>query len=343
MLEFLSRLMSQLKNSSLVQCLKANGVDLVYYLKPNDYPMDFPMIVTHWDVGHKSMYPFPEVAADGNYRKRESYYINMLNRALLILCESKSGAKELIHYYPINSQKVKVLPLFGGEIVNLQVEEEKQHEILDKYGLLPGKFFIYPAQFWAHKNHFNLVMAFDELLKTQPDPQLRLVLCGADQGNMSYINEIIQSHGLSKQVIITGFVNNDALYTFYKHAISLVMPTFLGPTNIPLIEAAMLRCPVICSDLSGHREMLGETALYFDPSAASEIAASMSAVTRADVRKKLQESAFQRINDSAFHVSNSVSALQKILQEIRPVRKAWGKVPALVHLLTCANIGIMTF
>ena len=49
------------------------------------------------------------------------------------------------------------------------------------------------------------------------------------------------------------------------------MPTLLGPTNMPLLEAACLDCPVICSDLEGHREMLGDYALYFNPYSPEDI------------------------------------------------------------------------
>jgi glycosyltransferase involved in cell wall biosynthesis len=42
------------------------------------------------------------------------------------------------------------------------------------------------------------------------------------------------------------------------------MASFFGPTNMPPIEAMHIGCPVICTDLAGHREQLGTAALYFD-------------------------------------------------------------------------------
>ena len=40
----------------------------------------------------------------------------------------------------------------------------------------------------------------------------------------------------------------------------MVFASIVGPNNYPPIEAASLGCPVILSDLPGHREQMGESA-----------------------------------------------------------------------------------
>lgn len=339
MLDEISRIMSRLNNDSAVLAMQQNGIELAYYLKPNEYPVDFPIITTHWDVGHKSMYPFPEVAAKGNYKKRESYYAHILEKAVLILCESEAGSQELRHYYRVNPDKVKVLPLFGGEVIHLTQSEREEASVLEKYGLVKGRFFLYPAQFWAHKNHYNLVRAFKRFCDARNSMDIQLVLCGGDQGNMSYIVNEVNSLGLKANVRITGFVDNRVLHSFYKNAIAVVMPTYLGPTNLPLIEAAMLNCAVACTDMAGHREILGETALYFNPSKEEEISASMEMLMNEETRSTLVEKAAVQIRNSPFHVDKSVTTLERILLDIKPVRKAWGSLPGLMSILSYANIG----
>jgi glycosyltransferase involved in cell wall biosynthesis len=51
-----------------------------------------------------------------------------------------------------------------------------------------------------------------------------------------------------------------------------VMPTFFGPTNIPILEAWGLDCPVVTSDLRGLREQAGDAALLADPRSVEAIA-----------------------------------------------------------------------
>ncbi len=325
-LELISQLMDAINNGATRKLLIKENIHFVYYLKPRERLIDYPMIITHWDVGHKSMYPFPEVAGNGNFEKRDAYYKTILNKAFLILCESETGAKELQHYYPVNAAKVKVMPLFSGDVVSVDVSEKEQLQVLAGYNLSKGSFYLYPAQFWAHKNHSTLIYAFKLLVKQPGNESLKLVLCGGDQGNLSYIKTLINESGLSNSILIPGFISVRHLYALYKNAIALVMPTFLGPTNIPLIEAAELECAILCSRLEGHQEILGNHALYFDPSSACEIKDCMQQVLCKTFREQLVSSAYQFIKNSSFRVQKSIPLLDRFLQEAKPVRATWVQI-----------------
>ncbi|WP_165957982.1 glycosyltransferase family 4 protein [Segetibacter sp. 3557_3] len=316
--------MDGIRNKCIINVLKKENIDMVYYLRPVSNIIDYPAIITHWDVGHKSMYPFPEVADKANFKKRETYYISMVNKAFLILCESQAGIEELLNYYPINPEKVKMLPLFSGEVVKQEVSETEQQAILSQIGLVKGSFFLYPAQFWAHKNHYNLVKAFFALTREPGGEQLKLVLCGSDKGNLRYIKKLVESLGLTSRVLFPGFISYKALYSLYKNAVAMIMPTFLGPTNIPLIEAAKLGCPVLCTALKGHKEIMGNAALYFNPSEVESIKAAMQQVLQEQCRQELVAAGYERMRVSFFDVEKSVGFLQKLLLQIKPIRKAWG-------------------
>jgi glycosyltransferase involved in cell wall biosynthesis len=93
---------------------------------------------------------------------------------------------------------------------------------------------------------------------------------------------------------------------------------------MPLLEAAQLQCPVLCSDLQGHKEMLGNNALYFEPSNADSIYSAMKQILDEGFRKRLIDAAFRDIQNSPFNIGKSLEILNKILLEIIPIRKAWG-------------------
>ena len=256
--------------------LLQNKIDLLYYLTPNLSPFHYPFIITHWDLGHKTMFVYQEVFNNTKFEKREFYHRVTLQKAFAIFVESEQSKKELAIYESINPQRVFVVPLFPGKVVEMQVEDNEQLTILKQWQLLPNSFYFYPAQFWAHKNHFGLVMAFKVVVEKYP--HFKLVLSGADNGNMDYIKEIVQNEQLENNVIFTGFVSNEAIHSFYKNAIAMVMPTLLGPTNMPLLEAYYLGCPVLCSDLEGHKQQMGDKAVYFNPLNHDDIADKMIAV-----------------------------------------------------------------
>jgi glycosyltransferase involved in cell wall biosynthesis len=82
--------------------------------------------------------------------------------------------------------------------------------------------------------------------------------------------------GLDNYILNLGFVNIEELKWLYQNSKCLVMPTFIGPTNMPLLEAAALNCNVACSDLPGHFEQLGDYATYFNPSDVIDMAIAIS-------------------------------------------------------------------
>jgi glycosyltransferase involved in cell wall biosynthesis len=311
-------------NNRIEQVLKDNRIDLVYYLKSELNCINYPFIATHWDVAHKSMFAFPETSLNGSFEIREKYYQYTLAKAFLILCESETGRKELKNYYRLYEDKIKVFPIFAGSIIHENASQEEHRNVLEKFHLEEKMFFLYPAQFWVCKNHYNLIIAFKKFITEKNNQKIKLVLSGSDKGNLKYIQDLISSLNLEKQVVLIGFISNKELFTLYKNALALTMPTFLGPTNMPLLEAAHLQCAVLCSDLEGHREMLGDNALYFNPSNADDICVAMNQVLNESVRINLVKAGYNHIQNSPFNIEKSLIILNETLLEIMPKRKAWG-------------------
>ena len=260
-------------NAKVVSFLHENAIDLIYYLKPESNPYNMPYIMTHWDLGHKTMFAFPEATQDGNFEKREKYHRIELQKAFAIFTESETSIDELVFHERIDKARIFVLPLMPGKVVGIDVSLAVQSDILKKWSLENGQFYFYPAQFWAHKNHYALVQAF--AIVSQKNPNVKLVLSGSDKGNKKYIEELVSQLNLSEKVLFVGFISDEEVFALYKNAIALVMPTLLGPTNMPLLEAHALGCPVLCSNLSGHQRQMGDKATYFNPIDPSDIAEKM--------------------------------------------------------------------
>lgn len=291
-------------------------VDLLYYLTPDTYDLNFPFVATHWDIGHKSQYAFPEVAMNNTYREREYYYTSILPKAFAIFCESETGKNELNHYTQINLNRIFKIPIFPGAVSENDLSKENIEIILNKWGIKRKNYFFYPAQFWAHKNHYNLIKAFKVFHSAHNN--CKLVLTGSDKGNELYIKEIIRELELSDHVFIAGLVDNDTMYAFYKSAIALVMPTFLGPTNLPLLEAQQIGCPVICSNLEGHFEQLGNKAIYFNPANYREIAECMERIY-----EEYDGYAIPEVNP-VFNIDEALKAINQSFLEIYSVRRTFG-------------------
>ncbi|MBC6112175.1 glycosyltransferase family 4 protein [Pedobacter fastidiosus] len=297
----------------IAQHLQENKIAFLFYANPDGNTFDYPFVTTHWDIGHSSTYMFPEFTEA--FESRKHYYEQIIIKALAVLTETETGKKELVKYTNLNEKRIFVMPMFPGAIINHNVNKDEQQAILNRYGLRENEFFIYPAQFWAHKNHIILIDSLKLVLAEKPN--VKLVFTGSNKGNLDYIKNYIQNENLGEHIKVLGFVSNEELYTFYKNAIALTMPTFLGPSNMPPLEAANLGCPVILSDLEGHRELMGAYASYFNPLNTEELSEKMLFQINMQKSKKDFE------NKDIFSVGNAMVAFETALLEIIQVRKNW--------------------
>ena len=198
---------------------------------------------------------------------------------------------------------------------------------MQKHGIT-NEFLLYPAQFWPHKNHVNLLRALD-LLRSDHGLRPSLVLTGSDQGNREHVRKLISELHLSEQVFDLGFIPRDDLTCLYASATALVYPSFFGPDNLPPLEAFVLRCPAVAADVPGAREQLGEAPLYFNPADPQEIAAKIAEVLdNKDTRRRSIEEgakiARQRTPEAY------VSAIYSLLDEFEPIRRCWSHRPVPV-------------
>ena len=300
--------------------LQSKGVNVIYYLRQGERHVEnFPFVATNWDIGHWSTFAFPELVSDDQYAHRANFYRNVLPQALFVFAESEAGKQELLQFTNISNEKIKVVPIFAGNCIEEKVSKHRQLEILQQYGLVKNHYFFYPAQFWAHKNHANLIKAFAELTKQHPD--YKLVLTGSDKGNKAYIQSLVEQFGLMGKVVFAGFVENAAINTFFKNATALTMASFFGPTNMPPIEAMQIGCPVICSDIAGHREILGDAGLYFYANSVRSIADCMERMIAS--RDKYAKSIREQSTKSVFTIEVALRRINDYLVDLIPIRSTW--------------------
>jgi glycosyltransferase involved in cell wall biosynthesis len=302
---------AKIENNEMVKKELSNVIDILYYPTPGCMVENFPYIYTLWDVGHLSNYAFPELVMNDAYEIRKEHHDLFPQKALMVFCESQSGKNEAIHFLNLSQSRIKVVPIFPSEIINDKINSEKPGVLKE------NSFFIhYPAQFWSHKNHYNLLLAFETVLVKFPN--LKLIFSGSDKGNKEYISGLIKELNLNDSIIDLGFVKIEELKWIYQHSQGLVMPTLLGPTNMPLLEAAELNCSVACSNLEGHKEQLGDYGYYFDPLNAKEISKEIIRMIEDKQNGK------RYIYHSNFNITNALSQIDKAFSEIKNIRFCWG-------------------
>lgn len=291
--------------ADLTSWWRQQGIELVIYPQPNPLAFEagIPSIVAIHDLQHRLQPEFPEVSAYGEWGRREYVLRNCARHATTVLVDSELGKEQLLFFYGsygVTADRVQVLPFLPASTLPRDLPATRQREIRSTYAI-PERYVFYPAQFWPHKNHARIIEAL-ERLKRFSGVRVPAVFCGSHadpvrKGHYQLLLNIARDCGVEDQITVLGYVPDEHLSALYSGAVALVMPTFFGPTNIPVLEAWALGCPVLTSDIPGIREQAGDAALLVDPRSADALANAMLRLwSSEELRKDLIERGKQRLS-----------------------------------------------
>jgi glycosyltransferase involved in cell wall biosynthesis len=298
-------------------------LDLDVLWRPDAWlgPIEVPYCVTVWDIDFRLQPFFPEFVPNGmTWEAREAHHARALPRATRVFTGTEVGREQLIRFYGVNPANVVVNPYPVPRFV-AEAGGAAAWEALARRGLREG-FLFYPAAFWPHKNHVNLLLGMAALRDTH-GLRPHLALTGADAGNVDHVRQTVARLGLQEQVHFLGFLSKEEVAEMYRHAAALVYPTFVGPDNLPPLEAFASGCPVVASDIPGAREQMGDAAVLFDPTQPEHIATCLHRVLsqpglRAELTSRGETIARQRSCET--YVRNVVRSLEAF----EPYRRTWG-------------------
>lgn len=242
-----------------------------------------PYVMPIHDLQHRLQQHFPEVSDDGEFNRREFLYRNACRGATMILVDSEVGKEDVLACYGdvIEPDRISVVPFAPAIATDSVTDPATLAEVRARYHL-PERFFFYPAQFWQHKNHLRIVEALSLIAdKFGTAPAIAFTSTAADNNQKAAYEALLRRIAdldLSAQVHFLGYLPAEDLAPLYSQAVALVMPTFFGPTNIPVLEAWSCGCPVITSDIRGVRDQAGDAALLVDPNSVEAIAGAMARV-----------------------------------------------------------------
>jgi len=294
-------------------------IDFVWFLSPYYEPVDVPFAATVWDLGHREMPYFPELSVSGwSFDDRERFYSHVLPRASIVVIGNGVGARSVNEFYRVRPENICEIPL-PVNTSSLQ-GVTRDPKLLEPYGLTPGEYLFYPAQFWPHKNHITLVDAL--ALLHAAGAHMKLIFTGSDKGNRAYVEEYVASHGLKDSVVFAGFVETPVLHQLYLNAYAMTFASTLGPDNLPPLEAMALGCPVVSAAFNGAREQMGDAALLFDPLDANDAVQKIAVLSDPRLREQLIANGHALVKTRSPDVY--VARINQALDVFAKKRKLWG-------------------
>jgi glycosyltransferase involved in cell wall biosynthesis len=281
----------------LPQALLNSGIDLAWFMAPNSIIAQIertPYVVSVWDVGHSDIAGLPEVPCGAEWSRRDSGLSDQVRRALHVFTDSRRTGSNLERMYGLRPEAWTSLGL-----PLMTKDAGRAHDnVLSRFGDL-GSFFYYPATFWAHKNHRVVIDALTFL-----STEVRLVFTGGDGGYLPRVKELVADRGLGERVSFLGRVSDHDVDELMKASRGVVMPSALGPTNYPPLEALSLGRWALVSDAHDFDELPETGVRVVDTFDAQAWANAMKEVLTSNVRLSPWEAPFP------------VGALNKVLRDI---------------------------
>jgi glycosyltransferase involved in cell wall biosynthesis len=309
---------SEVPRTRIDRILAARDVDLLWSLSPHAPSTNLPYVCTVWDLQHRRQPIFPEVSAGRVWSDRERLFSREIQKAAAVVVGTSAGQAEVERFYGVPPERIWKIP---HPTPSFALDPPPAaDDALERFGLRPG-YVLYPAQFWAHKNHVGLLHAL-HLLQDEHGVQLDAVFVGSDHGNLEHVRSVTRRLGLERRVHFLGFVSRPELVALYRNALVLAYVSFFGPENLPPLEAFALGCPVVASDVPGAEEQLGDAALLVPPASEAKIAEALLTICRDEaLRSRLVRLGHERARSYA--PEHYVERMVALLDRLQPVIRTW--------------------
>jgi glycosyltransferase involved in cell wall biosynthesis len=131
------------------------------------------------------------------------------------------------------------------------------------------EFILYVGQQSDYKNIKRLGDAHQKLLETHPD--LGLILVGNKNASALKTEAYFKEKNY-KNILFTGFVDDDQLAWLFKNCRSYIFPSLMEGFGLPGLEAMVYGAPVASSNATCLPEVYGKAAHYFNPTDSNDIA-----------------------------------------------------------------------
>jgi len=234
-------------------------------------------------------------------------------KADVIIAISECSKRDIITFFHIPEEKIKVVYQSCHPDFKVKVPAEKRKEIIEKHGL-PSRFILYVGSIEQRKNLLLAVKA----LKLIPE-DINLVALGKSTAYQQEVEMYAREMGLETRLHIKNNLPFEEFPAVYQSAFLFVYPSFFEGFGIPVIEALWSGVPVIAARGSCLEEAGGPNSIYVNPCDEVELAEKIREVSdNKDLAGKMVEQGLKYVErfDSQKIATEIMSVYQSLLSPI---------------------------
>jgi len=260
--------------SGLKKIVREQKLDVVHVPTIRRLPGKLPCatVVTVHDLG--------PIRMAGKYGMLRDYYHRKLVPRWLegvtaFVTPSEATKADLIDIYDADPSKITVVPNGIDHATYHPGDPNESASYLREKFKLEEPFIVFVSRLeHPAKNHVRLIEAFERFKTATASPH-RLVFVGSDWHGAEAIHQRAEKLVASGDLLITGYVEKEAMPHFLRAAESVVYPSLFEGFGLPVIEAMASGTPVACSRSSSLTEIAEGKALLFDPENTDEMAGTL--------------------------------------------------------------------
>jgi glycosyltransferase involved in cell wall biosynthesis len=199
-------------------------------------------------------------------------------KAAFVVTPTQYASNQLAKYTGIPQSKIIAI----GEAPKTIEDQNKDHQNKKNQvstitqDILNTDYILHVGTLEKRKNLPALIRAF-KMVKQSGFPNLKLVLVGKASNKKTLddsaaITDAINQEQLSRDVVLTGYLNDDEVQAIYQKAKLYVFPSINEGFGIPVLEAFKYQVPVVIANNTCLPEVAGQGAKSFNPFSVQDMA-----------------------------------------------------------------------
>lgn len=268
--------------------------DLLFcpFTAPSFVYANVPIVAIVYDLQHLV---YPQFFDTPELRRRERGFRLVRRTAARIVCISEWVRKTVLAQGGLPERRVVTIPIQLSNRLS-RFRPAAPSAILNRLGLRPERYLLYPANYWRHKNHELLLSAFAMYRAANPLSDLKLVFTGTPGERQNYLAEAARIMGIDDAVVFAGFVPDEEFAALLELCLAVVFPSLFEGFGMPVLEAMAAGKPVLASNTTSLPEVAAGAVLFFDPRRPREVCDAILEIEgRPDLRGDLVAKGLNRV------------------------------------------------
>ena len=232
-----------------------------------------PMVCTIHDLGYLKF--------SGQFKKYDFWQLKLWTAISVfvskrIIAVSNRTMSDIVRHYPFASRKIRVVHHgYDKDRFNTKISENDVRRVKKRYSIV-NDYVLFIGTLKPSKNLEGLIEAFSLVKGRYPD--LKLVVAGKKGWLYKGIFQKAKELGLEKEIIFTGFVEENDKPALIRGAKVFVLPSFWEGFGMDVINSLACGTPVVVSKVASLPEVAGSAGIFVDPYDAPDIARGLEKV-----------------------------------------------------------------